>query len=77
MDDTFKIAEMLFHDNEDLIHKAAGGWLREADRKNRQRLKGFLDHYAIIMPRTMLRYAIEHFDKNQRDYYLSMGKNEL
>lgn len=77
VDDTFKLAEILLHDKEDLIHKAAGGWLREAGRKHRQRLMSFLDHYAIIMPRTMLRYAIEHFDKNQRDYYLSMGKNEL
>jgi len=72
VDDTFKIAEMLLHDKEDLIHKAAGGWLREAGRKHRQRLMEFLDHYAIIMPRTMLRYAIEHFDKKQREYYLSL-----
>jgi len=72
VDDTFKIAEMLLHDKEDLIHKAAGGWLREAGRKHSQRLMEFLDHYAIIMPRTMLRYAIEHFDKKPRDYYLSL-----
>ena len=71
VDDTFKIAEMLLHDKEDLIHKAAGGWLREAGRKHRQRLMEFLDHYAIIMPRTMLRYAIEHLDKKQRDYFLN------
>lgn len=72
VDDTFKLAEILLHDKEDLIHKAAGGWIREAGKKNRQRLMTFLDHYAIIMPRTMLRYAIEHFDKKQRDYYLNL-----
>jgi 3-methyladenine DNA glycosylase AlkD len=72
VDDTFKLAEILLHDKEDLIHKAAGGWIREAGRKHRQRLMGFLDHYAAIMPRTMLRYAIEHFDKKQRDYYLGL-----
>lgn len=74
VDDTFRLAEILLHDKQDLIHKAAGGWLREAGRKHRQRLMSFLDHYAAIMPRTMLRYAIEHFDKKQRDFYLGLKK---
>ena len=75
VDDTFRLAEILLHDKEDLIHKAAGGWLREAGRKHQQRLMSFLDHYAAIMPRTMLRYAIEHFGKKQRDFYLSLKKS--
>jgi 3-methyladenine DNA glycosylase AlkD len=74
VDDTFKIAEMLVKDKEDLIHKAAGGWLREAGKKDRKRLLMFLDKYAETMPRTMLRYTIEHLDKKQRDHYLSMKK---
>lgn len=72
--DTFKIAEMLLDDKEDLIQKATGGWLREAGRKDRQRLLGFLDKHAATMPRTALRYAIEHFDQEQRAHYLSMKK---
>lgn len=72
--DTFGIAEMLLHDHHDLIHKATGGWLREAGKKDPERLIGFLDTYAATMPRTMLRYAIEHLDREQRDYYLSMRK---
>lgn len=72
IDDTFKIAEMLLNDKEDLIHKAAGGWLREAGKKDRQSLLRFLDKYAATMPRTFLRYAIEHLDKKQREHYLSM-----
>jgi 3-methyladenine DNA glycosylase AlkD len=74
VDDTFKIAEMLLNDKEDLIHKAAGGWLREAGKKDRQRLLGFLDKHAATMPRTALRYAIEHLDKKEREHYLSMKK---
>jgi 3-methyladenine DNA glycosylase AlkD len=75
-DDTFKIAEMLLGDSEDLIHKAAGGWLREAGKKDRQRLLKFLDQHEATMPRTFLRYAIEHLDKKQRDHYLSLGKTK-
>jgi 3-methyladenine DNA glycosylase AlkD len=74
VDDTFKIAEMLLNDKEDLIHKATGGWLREAGKKDRQRLLSFLDKYAATMPRTMLRYAIERLDKKQREHYMSVKK---
>jgi 3-methyladenine DNA glycosylase AlkD len=74
IEDTFKIAEMLINDKEDLIHKAAGGWLREAGKKDPKRLLSFLDKYATTMPRTALRYAIEHLDKKQRENYLSMKK---
>jgi 3-methyladenine DNA glycosylase AlkD len=70
--DTFKIAEMLMKDDHDLIHKATGGWLREAGKREPQRLLSFLDKYASTMPRTALRYAIEHLDKKKRDYYLGM-----
>ena len=72
--DTFKIAEMLINDKEDLIHKAVGGWLREAGKKDRQMLLSFLDKHAATMPRVALRYTIEHLDKKQRAHYLGMKK---
>jgi 3-methyladenine DNA glycosylase AlkD len=68
--DTFKIAEMLLNDNQDLIHKATGWMLRAAGDVDRQKLLDFLDHHAATMPRTLLRYAIEHLDKEQQAYYL-------
>lgn len=74
VDDTFRIATMLLDDQHDLIHKATGGWLRAAGTKGRSRLERFLDEHATTMPRTMLRYAIEHFDKPQRDQYLGKIK---
>jgi 3-methyladenine DNA glycosylase AlkD len=71
-DDTFAIAELLLGDGEDLIHKALGGWVRDAGRSDRRRLLDFLDAHAATMPRTALRYAIEHLDTSQRQYYLDL-----
>jgi 3-methyladenine DNA glycosylase AlkD len=75
LDDTFRISEMLLYDDHDLIHKATGGWLRAAGTKDLQRLKSFLDKHAATMPRTMLRYAIEHLDKEERKHYMGMKKD--
>jgi 3-methyladenine DNA glycosylase AlkD len=74
IDDTFKIAELLLDDDQDLIHKATGWMLRAAGDVDRQKLLEFLDRHAATMPRTTLRYAIEHLDKKQRERYLSMKK---
>lgn len=77
VDDTFQIAEILVHDPHDLVQKAVGGWLREAGKKNPKELLDFLDQYAATMPRTMLRYAIEHLEKEQREHYLGLkGKHK-
>lgn len=72
LDDTYRIAEILLDDEEDLIHKATGGWLREAGKKDGQRLLRFLDEHAPKMSRTALRYAIEHLDKEQKQHYRSL-----
>lgn len=71
IDDTFKIAEMLVHDQQDLINKAVGSWVREAGKRDRQQLIGFLDKYAATMPRVTLRYAIEKLDKQTKDKYMN------
>ena len=72
--DAFKLAEMMLHDKEGLIHKANGWALRFAGDKDRPQLINFLDKHAASMPRVTLRYALEHFDKTQREHYLSMKK---
>ncbi len=76
VEDTFKIAEILVNDDQDLIHKAVGGLLREAGKKDRLKLIDFLDRYAATMPRVMLRYAIEHLDDTQRDHYLYLKRSK-
>jgi 3-methyladenine DNA glycosylase AlkD len=70
VDDTFKIAEMLTNDKEDLIHKATGWMLRAAGDVDQKKLLDFLDTQAGGMRRTALRYATEHLDKKQREKYL-------
>jgi 3-methyladenine DNA glycosylase AlkD len=71
-DDMYAIAGILLHDKEDLIHKVVGGLLREAGKKDKPRLIAFLGGRAASMPRVMLRYAVEHFGKEERALYLRM-----
>lgn len=68
--DTIKICELLLQDKHDLIHKASGWMLREMWKIDIKSLYDFLDKYHKIMPRTMLRYAIEKLDKEKREYYM-------
>jgi 3-methyladenine DNA glycosylase AlkD len=72
LDDTYRIAEVLVHDPEDLVAKAVGWMLREAGKRDAKRHAAFLDAHAATMPRVMLRYAIEKLDKPGRDRYLAM-----
>ncbi len=74
VEDAFKLAETMLYDKEDLIHKANGWALRFAGDKDRKQLVKFLDAHAASMPRVTLRYALEHFDKMQKEYYLNMKK---
>jgi 3-methyladenine DNA glycosylase AlkD len=71
--DTYRLGVLLFDDPHDLMHKAVGWMLREAGKRvDAQELRRFLDDYAARLPRTALRYAIEHFGPEERKHYLSL-----
>jgi 3-methyladenine DNA glycosylase AlkD len=76
LDDTYKIAELLINDPEDLVHKATGWMLRFAGDKDKPRLIAFLDQHAATLPRVLLRNAIEKFEKPEREYYLKLKQKK-
>lgn len=69
-DDVMAIAEILVQDPHDLIHKVVGGMLRTVAMHDKPRVEAFLARHAASMPRTMLRYAIEHFSSEERADWL-------
>lgn len=70
--EAFQIAKILLKDKHDLIHKAVGWMLREAGKHcSRVELEAFLKKHKKEMPRTALRYTIEHFSEQQRKEYLA------
>jgi DNA alkylation repair enzyme len=73
-EDTFAIAELLVDDDREMIQTAVGGWIREAGKRDPERLTAFLDRHAATMPRTGLRYAIKLLDEQQRAHYLSLAE---
>ncbi len=73
-DETLAVINILLYDKHDLIQKAVGWMLREIGKRvDRQVLTAFLDKHAATMPRTCLRYAIEHFSPSERSHYLSLS----
>lgn len=72
-DDTLQIAERFLPHRHDLIHKASGWMVREVGKHGgMDRMLEFLDRHAARMPRTMLRYAIEHLPEEQRHHYMTL-----
>ena len=68
---TLRLAKLLLRDPHDLMHKAVGWMLREVGKRDADTLRTFLDEHHQVMPRTMLRYAIERFSPAERGRYMA------
>ena len=67
---TYSLAKLFMDTNHDLMKKAVGWMLREAGKRNVSQLRNFLIEYKSVMPRTMLRYAIEKFSNYERQEFM-------
>ena len=72
LDETFKIAEILVDDEHESINKAVGSWIREAGKRDKEKLLNFLDKFSAKMPRITLRYAVEKLDPNEKEKYFKL-----
>ena len=78
-DDTFALAQLFLDKPQplhDLLQKATGWLLREAGKREPERLKQWLEPRAATMPRTMLRYAIEKFPEAERQRMLHLKERQ-
>ena len=84
LDDTYAIADLMLTPQavqlHDLLQKATGWLLREAGKRDTQRLTDWLKAApaysrrprAAAMPRTMLRYAIERLPETTRKNLMTL-----
>ena len=68
--DILSLSERLLHHKHDLMQKAIGWMLREMGKRDEDLLVQFLEKHAKVMPRTMLRYAIEKFADDRRKEFM-------
>lgn len=68
--DILSLSERLLHHKHDLMHKAVGWMLREMGKRDKDLLVQFLEKHCTVMPRTMLRYAIEKFPEEERREFM-------
>lgn len=70
-EDALRISVLLLHDDHDLIHKAVGWMLREVGKRDFKAEEDFLKEHYRVMPRTMLRYAVERFDQTKKRLFMN------
>ena len=66
LEDTYALSDLMMQHPHDLMHKAIGWMLREAGKRDANRLYNYVMSHRADMPRTMLRYAIEKFSPKER-----------
>ena len=73
LEETYALSDLMMHHPHDLMHKAIGWMLREAGKRDANRLYNYVMSHRADMPRTMLRYAIEKFSPAERSILMKRG----
>lgn len=73
LEDTYALSDLMMQHPHDLMHKAIGWMLREAGKRDSERLYDYVMSHRADMPRTMLRYAIEKFSPKERAILMKRG----
>lgn len=73
LEDTYVLSDIMMYHPHDLMHKAIGWMLREAGKRDSDRLYDYVMSHRADMPRTMLRYAIEKFSPAERSILMKRG----
>jgi 3-methyladenine DNA glycosylase AlkD len=66
LEEVFDIADILLHDEDDLVRKGYGWMLKEASRLHRNEVLEYVVRNRATMPRVALRYAIELMPDDMR-----------
>jgi 3-methyladenine DNA glycosylase AlkD len=69
VDDIFALADLLAHDPEEVVQAAVGGFVREAGKRDPDRLRAYLDRHVPGLPPTVLRHAITRLPETERQHY--------
>lgn len=74
IEDTLNLADIMMAKPaplHDLLQKATGWMIREAMKKDKERVCQFLEERRHQVPRTTLRYAIEHLSPEERKHFMN------
>ncbi|MET0466675.1 MAG: DNA alkylation repair protein [Chitinophagaceae bacterium] len=66
LEESFAISDILLKSEDDLVQKGYGWLLKSQSKTHPEEVLQFIDERKAIMPRTALRYAIEHFSIPQK-----------
>jgi 3-methyladenine DNA glycosylase AlkD len=72
VEDTFRLAELLLHDDHEAVRKATGSLLR-GGQEGPTAAPALPDRHASAMARVTLTFAMEHLDEQERDRYRNMA----
>lgn len=66
LEESFDIADLLLTNEDDLVQKGYGWLLKVASKPYEKKVFDYVNKRKEEMPRTALRYAIEHFDEEKK-----------